>query len=316
MEPKKTIKMVATHQRKLLDKREWALYSMCAIPMLLVFVFNYLPLGGLVIAFKNYKYSLGIFGSEWVGLKNFEFFVTSNDFVRLIRNTIGLNFTFIIIGTLSAITLAIMLYELKSRLATKIFQTTLLTPYFLSWVVASYMFYAILHPSNGILNQILGYFFHMDPIDWYATPAAWPFILTIASVWKSVAIDSVMYYAALMAIDTSLFEAARIDGANKWKTIIHIILPSLIPLITILSIMKIGNILYSDFGLFYQIPRDIGALYPTTDVIDTYVFRTMRVIGDMGMSSAVGFMQSVVGFVLVVFTNACAKKIDPSTKLF
>ena len=297
-------------KRKGITSREWALYGMCFIPMLLVFVFNYLPMGGLVIAFKNYKYSLGIFGSEWVGFKNFEFFLTSNDFVRLVRNTVGLNAVFIVTGMASAIILAIMLFELKSRLATKTFQTVLLTPHFLSWVVAAYMLYAFLHPTNGILNQFLENTFGMEPVDWYAKPGAWPLILTIASIWKHVAMDSILYYASLMAVDSSLFEAAKIDGATKMQINWHIVIPSLVPLITILTIMKIGGIFNADFGLFYQLPRDIGTLYPTTDVINTYVFRTMRVIGDMGMSSAVGFLQSIVGFVLVVITNKVSKAVS------
>lgn len=303
-------------KRRGLTSREWALYSMCAIPMLLVFIYNYLPMGGLVIAFKNYKYNLGIFGSEWVGFKNFEFFVTSSDFIRLVRNTLGLNFIFIVVGIFSAVVLAIMLYELKSKLATKVYQTALLTPHFLSWVVAAYMFYAFLHPEHGIINQFLENALHIDGVDWYAKPAAWPFILTLASIWKNVAMDSIMYYAALMAIDSSLFEAARIDGANKMQINLRIIVPSLVPLITVLTIMKIGGIFRADFGLFYQIPRNIGALYPTTDVVDTYIFRTMRVIGDMGMSSAVGFLQSIIGFALVMITNACVKKVDSSSSLF
>lgn len=302
-------------RRRWPTKREWSLYAMAAIPVLLVFVFSYLPMGGLIIAFKNYKYSLGIFGSEWVGLKNFEFFVTSSDFLRLVRNTVGLNAIFISTGIIFAIILAIMLYELKNRLATKIFQTTLLTPHFLSWVIVSYMLYGFLHPQYGILNSFLENVLHIQPIDWYGTPNVWPFILTIASIWKHVAMDSILYYASLMGIDTSLLEAARVDGASKLRIYWHIILPELVPLITVLTIMKIGNIFRADFGLFYQLPRDIGILYPTTDVIDTYIFRTMRVIGDMGMSSAVGLLQSIVGFILVLLTNYVSKKVS-DTSLF
>ena len=272
-------------------------------------------MGGLIIAFKNYKYSLGIFGSEWVGFKNFEFFVTSSDFLRLVRNTVGLNAIFIVCGIVSAIVLAIMLYELRSRLATKIFQTTLLTPHFLSWVVVSYMLYGFLHPQYGILNDFMKNILHIQPIDWYGTASVWPVILTIASIWKHVAMDSILYYAALMGIDSSLVEAARVDGAGKFRIYWHIMLPELVSLITILTILKIGNIFRADFGLFYQLPRDIGVLYSTTDVIDTYIFRTMRVIGDMGMSSAVGLLQSIVGFVLVLTTNYISKKVS-DTSLF
>lgn len=297
-------------KRKPITAREWSLYAMCSIPMLLVFVFSYLPMGGLVIAFKDYRYNLGIFGSKWVGFKNFEFFVTSSDFARLIRNTLGMNAIFIVVGMISAITLAIMLFNLRTRISTKIFQTTLLTPHFLSWVVVAYMVYAFLHPSNGMLNQLLKSLFGMEPIDWYAKPGAWPYILTVANVWKHVAMDSILYYASLMSIDSSLFEAAEIDGATKMQINMHIIVPSLVPLMTILTIMAIGGIFNADFGLFYQLPRNIGALYPTTDVLSTWIFRTMREIGDMGMSSAVGFLKSVVGFILVLTTNAVSKKVS------
>lgn len=303
-------------KRKKLTIRELQLYSMCSIPLLLVIIFNYLPMGGLVIAFKNYKFNKGIFGSDWVGLKNFEFFLTSNEFTRLIRNTLGMNLIFIVAGTISAILLAFLLYELSSRKATKVYQTILITPHFMSWVIVAYMVYAFLHPTNGLLNHFLVDVLHLEAIDWYGKPEAWPGILTIASVWKHVGMDSVVYYAALMGFDSSLIEAAQIDGAKKWQINLKVVLPSLIPMIVILTIMKIGNIFRADFGLFYQLPRDIGALYSTTDVIDTYVFRTMRKIGDMGMSTAIGFLQSVVGFVVVIITNACVKRVDESMSLF
>ena len=169
-----------------------------------------------------------------------------------------------------------------------------------------------MHRSNSFLINVL----EMSGVDWYSEPEAWPVILTIASVWKHVGMDSVVYYAALMGIDSGLIEAARVDGANNRQINFKILLPCLIPLIVTLSIMKVGGIFRADFGLFYQLPRDVGALYPTTDVVDTYIFRTMRKVGDMGMSTAVGLLQSVVGFVLVLFTNACARKVDSSLGLF
>jgi len=305
-----------TKKRKKLTIRDFQWYSMCALPLFLVLLFNYLPMGGLIIAFKDYKFDKGIFGSDWIGFKNFEFFVTSDEFTRVVGNTLYMNLIFIVVGTLSAILLAFLLYELHSRVLTKVFQTVLITPHFMSWVVVSCMLYAFLHPTNGLLNQFLVNVLHVDMVDWYGKPEAWPGILTIASVWKHVGMDSVVYYAALMGFDHSLIEAAQVDGARKWKINFKIVLPSLIPMIVILTIMKIGNIFRADFGLFYQLPRDIGTLYPTTDVIDTYVFRSMRRIGDMGMSTAIGFLQSVVGFVVVLITNACVKKVDNSMSLF
>ena len=298
-----------------LNKNALQLYSLCVIPTLLIFIFNYLPMGGIIIAFKKYRYDLGILGSEWVGFKNFEFFFKSSEFLKITRNTLSLNFAFIVFGIVASLIVALLLFEFKSRTLTKIFQTTLITPHFLSMVIVAYMVYAILNPNYGILNQLLASM-GLDKIDWYSKPGAWPAILTTTSVWKNVGMDSVVYYAALMGLDTSYFEAAEIDGANKWRVTWNITLPSLIPLLTILTIVKIGGIFRADIGLFYIVTKDVGTLYPTTDVIDTYVLRTMRVIGDMGMSSAVGLLQSIVGFVLVLVVNKLSKKIDSDNGLF
>jgi len=288
---------------------------MCSVPMLLVFVFCYLPMCGVIIAFKNYTYADGIFGSAWCGFKNFEFFFNSTDFANITWNTLYMNVIFIIVGLVSALAVAILLYQLVSRTATKVFQTFLITPHFLSWVVTAYMVYALLNPEFGLLNTLresMG----KEVIDWYSKPDAWPFILTISFVWKHVGMDSVIYYAALMGISQDLFEAADIDGANVWEKIKYIILPELKTLIVVLTILKLGNIFRADFGLFYQLPQDVGALYSTTDVLDTYIFRTMRVYGNMGMSGAAGLLQSFVGFVLVMITNMVVKKVDPDSSLF
>lgn len=302
-------------KRRSFNTNNLQLWSLCLIPLLIVFVFSYIPMGGAVIAFKNYTYSKGIMGSPWVGFDNFKFFFKSNDFYRITRNTIGLNILFIAVGTIAQVGLALALYELISPIKKKIYQTILITPHFLSWVVAAYMAYAILHPFNGTLNQVLDKLFHIKP-DWYSMPNAWPVILTICSVWKGVGMNSVVYYASLMGIDSSIFEAAAIDGANKKQRIWYIILPCLRSIIVMLTILSIGNIFRADFGLFYQIPRNIGALYPTTDVMDTYIFRAMRGTGDMSMSSAAGLFQSVVGLIMVTFTNAVVKKVDDELALF
>lgn len=306
---------IRVKKRKRLTMEDLQLYSLCVIPVVLVFIFSYLPMGGIIIAFKDYKYDLGIFGSRWVGFKNFEFFFKSNEFVKLTRNTLLLNALFIAVGIVAALAVAILLFQVTSRRRTKVYQTMLITPNFISWVVASYMAYALLNPSYGVLNNIL-VSLGMEKVDWYNTPMAWPGILTIAGVWKNVGMDSVIYYAALMGIDSTLFEAADIDGANGRQKIRSIIIPELAAILTILTIMKIGGIFRADFGMFYQLTRDVGALYDVTDVIDTYVFRTMRVIGDMGMGSAIGLLQSCVGIVMVLATNFAAKKIDPDLGLF
>lgn len=311
-------KTVTSKKRKL-TKSDWQLYSLCLIPVLLVFVFNYIPMFGIIIAFKNYKYNLGIFGSEWVGFDNFEFFIKSDVFVQLVRNTILNNAFFIVCTIVAAVATGIAMYHINSRKFTKVYQTMLISPYFMSWVVVAYMVYAILNPTYGYLNQLLG-LFGVEPIDWYSKPMAWPIILMICSVWKGVGVDSVYYYATLMGVDTSLFEAAEIDGANRWQIIWNIILPCLVPIIVLLTILKIGGIFRADFGLFYSVTQDgaSGTLYETTNVIDTYIYRTFRSgsRGSYGLSSAVGLLQSFVGIVMVCATNAAAKKIDPDYGLF
>ena len=309
-----------TKKRIRLTTRDWQLYSLIAIPMIAVFIFRYLPMGGLLIAFKNYKFNKGILGSNWVGLSNFEFFFKSNVFVELVRNTLFNNFLFIVFGTVASLIVAILLYEVRSRNATKVFQTVLITPYFMSWVIVAYMVYALLNPQYGYLNNVLS-LFGVPPIDWYTKPKAWYAILTVTFVWKNVGMDSVVYYAALMGIDNSLIEAAEVDGATKFQRTMRIVLPSLIPLISILTILKIGNIFRADFGLFNTVTQDgaNGNLYQTTNVIDTYIFRTFREntsSNSYGLTTAVGLLQSFVGMITVLLTNRAAKKIDPDNALF
>ncbi len=314
-ERKINVAKAGVRKRRKINAYELQLYSFMVLPIIHLFIFRYLPMVGMLIAFKDYKYNLGIFGSEWVGFENFEFFFKSDAFVRILRNTLVLNAVFIVLGITSAVLLAVLLYNLRSRQATKIYQTILITPRFVTWVVASYMVYGFLNVQYGTVNTFLQNM-GLETIDWYAEPKYWPVILTICNIWKHIGMDSIMYYAALMGIDASLFEAAEIDGANRYQVVGNIMIPAIRPVITILTIMKIGGIFSADFGLFYQIPRNVGLLYETTDVIDTFIFRTMRGIGDMGMSSAVGLLQSVVGFVMVVLTNSVVKKIDPDNTLF
>lgn len=304
-----------TVRKKKISEYDLQMYSLWVIPLLLVFVFSYLPMAGIVIAFKDYKYNLGIFGSKWVGFDNFKFFFKSDVFARITYNTLSMNFMFIVIGTILAVFVAILLFELKSRAATKVFQTIMITPHFISWVIVAYMVFALLNTKYGIVNNIRATM-GLEKIDWYGKADYWPGILIIANVWKNIGMNSVMYYAGLMGIDSALFEAAEVDGANKVKIILHIIIPMLVPLITVLTILNIGNIFRADFGLFYNVPRNIGMLYKKTDVIDTYIFRTMREVGDMGMSSAVGLLQSIVGMITVIVTNSITKKINPDNALF
>ena len=307
-------------KKRKLTNSDRQLYSLCLIPIILVFIFKYIPMFGIVLAFKNYRFNLGILGSPWVGFSNFEFFLKSNVFIQLIRNTLFNNALFIAFGIISSLIVAILLFEIKSRNKTKVFQTMMITPHFISMVIVAYIVYAILNPNYGYLNQLLS-LFGVEKIDWYSKPYAWPVILTITSVWKGVGMDSVVYYASLMGIDTSLFEAAEVDGANKFQRTIHIVLPSLVPLVTILTILKIGGIFHADFGLFYTVTQDgaNGNLYETTNVIDTYIFRTFKenaTGNSYGLTSAVGLLQSIVGMIMVVTTNALSKKVDKDLGLF
>lgn len=285
--------------------------------VVLLGVFSYFPMFGIILAFKNYKVTKGIFGSEWMDplFKNFEFFLKSQDAFRVTRNTILLNFLFIFAGTACAVVFAILMYEIKKALHVKVYQTLSILPSFLSWVAVSYIVYGFLDGEKGLLNQAIR-LFGGENVAWYTTPEFWPAILTIVVVWHAVGLKSIMYYASLMGIDKELFEAAEMDGANKLQRIIHISLPHLIPIVTIMVILDIGKIFRADFGLFYNVTRNVGVLYPTTDVIDTYVFRALMENGNIGMSSAASVIQSVVCFVTLVTVNAIVKKVSPENALF
>ena len=291
------------------------LFSLAIIPALFVFVFNYLPMGGIIIAFKSFKYNLGIFGSEWIGFRNFEKFVTSNTFGMLVKNTVGNNLVFIVTGTIAAVITAILLYHITSRKATKFFQTVIIIPHFISWVLVSYIVYTLLVPGSGVFDTLCEKF-NLPKVAWYNTAGVWPIILCIVNLWKHFGMDSVIYYASLMGIDSSLIEAAKVDGATRIQVMYKILLPQLMPVIVILTVLKMGNVFRGDFGLFYNVPRDIGALYSTTDVLDTYIFRMTRVVGNMGIGAAVGLMQSFVGFICVITVNKIVNKISPDSGLF
>lgn len=289
--------------------------TLLALPATLaIFVFAYLPMGGLVLAFKDFRYNLGIFGSKWVGLKNFEFLFTSDTAFRITRNTLLYNGTFIVTTMVSALIIAMLLNEISKKWL-KLYQTAMFLPYFLSWVVVSYIAMALLDQSNGFLNQLLQSL-GMEPKLWYQDPSVWPYILVVTNLWKAVGFSALIYYAGILGIDTTYYEAARIDGASKIQMAIKITVPLLAPLIIILFIINIGNIFRADFGLFYFIPNDSKFIYATTDVIDTFVYRSLRQLGDVGMSAAVGLYQSVIGFFLVMGTNLIIKKIDEDNSLW
>ncbi|MBO9609652.1 MAG: sugar ABC transporter permease [Paenibacillaceae bacterium] len=303
---------VRTECKLLYKNRE--LFLMALPGVLFKVIFNYLPLIGLIIAFKRYNYAKGLWGSDWVGFENFKFFFTSDNAFRITRNTILYNAGFIVLTTVIAVAFAIMMNEINRRWL-KLHQTVLFLPYFLSWVVVSYVTLGFLDHKNGFLNQIL-MSFGADPIKWYQDSAYWPVIIVLVYLWKSVGFSSLIYYAGIIGIDPSYYEAARIDGASKLQMVRSITIPLLTPLIVILFIVAVGGIFRADFGLFYFVPNDVSFLYPVTDVIDTYVYRSLRVVGDVGMSTAVGLYQSIVGLVLVLTTNWIIKKINSENALW
>lgn len=288
-----------------------------AIPGLIcLLLVNYVPMAGLVIPFKKIDYAKGIFKSDWIDplFKNFEFFFKSQDALRVTANTILMNFSFIFVTLVLSVTLALCMYELGKK-HVKVYQTCLFVPYFISWVVASYIVYALLSPDMGVIPNVFKTLGQKAP-NFYNNPDYWRPILLIAYVWKNIGYHTLLYYTALMSMDDSLFEAAALDGANKLQRVWYINIPHLKPTIITLTVLNIGKILNSDFGMFYFLPRNSGTLLSVTDVIDTYVYRALRVTGDIGMSSAMGLFQSVVGFGLVLLTNYIVKRLDRDTALF
>ncbi|MCU6712962.1 ABC transporter permease subunit [Paenibacillus sp. J5C_2022] len=282
--------------------------------------FSYLPMAGLVIAFKQYRVSrdgflASIMNSEWIGLQNFKFLFSTNDAYIITRNTVLYNAVFITVGLILSVALAIILAEIANKRLAKVYQTGMFLPYFLSWIIVGYFVFSFLSVDRGVLNRMLAYF-GVDPINWYSDPTWWPVILVVVFLWKSIGYNSVVYLAAIMGIDRSLYEAAMIDGANKWQQIRNVTIPMLKPLIIILTLLAIGKIFYADFGLFYQVPRDSGPLYSVTNVIDTYVYRGLKATGEIGMSTAAGMYQSLVGFILVITSNYMVRRFDRDNALF
>lgn len=292
-----------------------AMFLMLLPPFLFIFVNWYIPMFGAIIAFKNFNYADGFWRSPWAGLKNFKFLFQTQDAWNITRNTIGYNLIFIFLGLILAVTAAIVLNELRRKVAAKFYQSVIFLPYFLSWVVAAYLVYAVLSP-DGLFNRSIAPLLHIAKIDWYIEPKYWPFILPLVNTWKTIGYGIVIYLAGITGIDQEYYEAAVLDGAGKAQQIRHITIPFLVPLMIVLTIMALGNIFRSDFGLFYQVPMQQGLLQSTTDVLDTYIYKALVYTGDLGMSSAAGFYQSVVGFFLVLFANWSVGKISHENKIF
>lgn len=295
--------------------------TVIALPtILLVLVLNYLPLYGVIIPFKDLKlfgtsFIANLFKSEWIGFKNFGFLFSSPDTLIIIRNTLLYNITFIVLGMVLAVGLSIIFNEMINKTFAKVCQTMLFLPHFLSYVVISYFVYSFLSLEKGMFNGILTTL-GKETINWYTEPKYWPFILVFTRLWKGLGYSMVVYLAAIKGIDKSLYEAAAIDGGNKWQQAIHITLPSLRTIITIMLIFALGGLFSADFGLFYNVPKESGALMNVTNVINTFVYRTFMSLGNVGMSSAAALLQSLVGCVMLLLGNYFANLIDRESAFF
>lgn len=290
-------------------RRNLAWFLMALPALVWIFIFKYLTMFGVVIAFQDYKPRRGVFASEWIGLDNFEFLFATDTAIRATRNTVLLNLMFIIVGLIVALFLAWLIFEIYSSLLTKYYQTLLLLPRFISWVIVSYFVFALLKTDNGVVNTFLTSI-GSQPVPWYASPEYWPFILLASVIWAGAGVGSLIYLAGMLAIDPQVFEAARIDGASKWQQYRYITLPLLRPLIVINLLLALGGIFSADFGLFYQVPANTPLLYPTTDVLDTFIYRSLLELGNISMAAAANLYQAVVGFCLVLAANWVVRRIE------
>lgn len=302
--------------KKRFREGHWVLTAMALPAIILMIVFHYAPMYGIIIAFKKFRFNLGIFGSEWIGFDNFTYLFQSNTIWRLLRNTLGYWAANTVLGTVIPIIFALCLERIKSKGKLKFIQTSMFLPYFLSWIIVSYFTHTLFQYDNGIINTIvtsLG----GERIDFYNTTTYWPLILIFFQVWKGMGRSSLIYYGTLISVDPSLYEAATIDGCGYLKRVWYISLPHMVPSIVILFLLGLGNMLRSDTGIVFQLTKDSGSLLPVVDTLDYYIFRTLRSGGNqLGIAAAVSFMQSVVGFLLVVGGNAIARRIDKDVALY
>lgn len=308
------MKPVEQHRRR--NSRKWPLLLM-ALPGIVYFLINnYIPMLGMFIAFKDVNYAKGIFASDWVGFKNFEFLFRTKDAFIITRNTLLYNIVFVILNLIVGIALAIMINEVLSKVKKKVYQTFVLVPYLISMVIVGYLVYALLSGETGFINNRILRPLGLKEINWYSEPKYWPFILCLVNTWKNGGYYCIIYLASIVSIDTSYYEAATLDGATDWQKILHITLPTILPVIITMTFLQIGKIFNSDFGLFYQVTMDSGMILDATNVIDTYVYRGLMKLGDIGMSAAAGMYQSVVGCFIVVLTNAIVKRFSRENAMF
>lgn len=291
------------------------LYLLALPGTLFLIVFAYIPMSAHLLAFKDFRLSDGLWGSKWVGFDNFRYFFSGNDWLRVTYNTLFLNGLFLVFGLGFAVMLAIFLSEVISPLFKRVAQSFVFLPYFISWIVISMMTQALFSTSEGLINKTLNSL-GFDGVEWYLTPSVWPAILTIIYIWKFAGYNSIIFLAGITGISPEYYESAKLEGATRFQQMIYITLPLLRPIILLMLLLGVGRIFYGDFGMIYAIVGDIGVLYPTTDVIDTFAYRALRQLGNFSTSSAVVLYQSVMGLITVVIFNAIAKRIDTDSRLF
>ena len=297
-------------------KRFWPMYLMMLPGVAYLVINNYMPIPGLMLAFKKFKYPRGIWGSDWCGFKDFPFLISSKDLWLIVRNPLLYNVAFILLGTILSVTIAILLNEVRSKKLQQSFQTVILIPHLLSYVIISYIVYALFGAESGMINNSILMPLGVTPISWYTEDRYWPVILTCVYLWKSFGYSSIVYFATLVGFDRTYYEAAMVDGATTWQQISRITLPLLKPVIITLTLFSVGRIFYSDFGLFYQVPMNSGMLYETTSTIDTYVYRGLLEDNNIGRASAATFIQSIMGFILVLVANLTVRRFEKENALF
>ncbi len=293
-------------------KKCWPFYLMLLPALVYLIINNYLPMGGLLLAFKRFNAQKGILGSEFVGLENFEFLLKNKNLPLILRNTVGYNLLFILVNLVVGVLIALFITEIRSARMRRLYQSSILFPFVVSIVIVSYMVLGFLDYNGGLINAVLKSF-GRTPVNWYSDKKPWPFILTFVNTWKGVGYSSLLYIATLLAIDTTLYEAAALDGASRLQQIRYVTLPHLVSPVVTIMLLSVGKIFNSDFGLFYQVPQNSGIIQSVTQTIDTFVYKSIA--SNIGMGSAAGFFQSVTGFALILFFNSIARKFSSENAL-
>lgn len=292
------------------------MYLLLLLPSVIyVIIFSYIPMGGVIMAFKNYNFSQGLFASPWVGMKNFEFLTVSNKLWPLTRNTLLYNLAFIVVGMVMEVGFAVIINEMRCKWFKKVFQSFIFLPYFISWVIASAVVQTMLDYDTGMISRLVKSF-GIDMVNVYTNPAPWPFLLVMLRMWKGVGYGSIVYLSSIANIDAEMYEAAEVDGANSWQKMFKITIPCLLPTMIIMFLLACGQIFRGDFGMFYQLIGNNGVLLEVGDILDLYIYRAMAGNANLGYGAAAGFYQSVLCFVTILLANFIVKKVQPDYTLF